>query len=159
MTSCIAEADVEMGMATFTGAVPVPLFALQDTENAFGGFAFGDESIFVVGLTTSTVYEIAPPSGGIFIRGDSNGDGIFNGVVDGVVLLAYQFVPGSPIPPCIEAVDADGNGIFNGVVDGVFLLACAFIPGSPCMPLPYPDCGIDPDPDNSLGCKGPTACQ
>ena len=45
---------------------------------------------------------------GAFIRGDFDGDGIFNGLVDALASLAFQFQGGEP-SPCAEASDADGN--------------------------------------------------
>ena len=36
-----------------------------------------------------------------FIRGDSDGDGIFNALVDGLQLLAFGLLGGPP-PPCLD---------------------------------------------------------
>ena len=36
----------------------------------------------------------------LFLRGDANGDGAVGGLSDGFFVLAYQFIPGSPAPPC-----------------------------------------------------------
>ncbi len=85
-----------------------------------------------------------------FIRGDFNGDSIFNGLTDGLASLGFQFQDGDP-PPCSEASDADGNGIYNGLVDSLYTLAHQF-QGGPPPPAPYPSCGSDPEPATSLGC-------
>jgi hypothetical protein len=90
-----------------------------------------------------------------FVRGDASGDGVFNGLVDALFILAFQFQGGSP-PVCMEAADADGSGLFNGLVDALYVLAHQF-QGGPPPAAPYPDCGPDPDPTSSLGC-GPNAC-
>ena len=45
-----------------------------------------------------------------FIRGDADGNTVFNGVVDGIFLLNYQFVPGSPpIPPPFPGCGLDDD--------------------------------------------------
>lgn len=90
-----------------------------------------------------------------FIRTDADGNGVLNNLVDSLFILAFQFSNG-PAPPCLEAADANGDGVFNGLMDAIFLLACAFT--DPCIPPdPWPQCGPDPDPANSLGC-GVNAC-
>ena len=86
-----------------------------------------------------------------FLRGDSDGNGTFNGLADGIHILDHQF-QGGPAPPCMEAADADGNGVFNGLTDGLYVLAHGF-QGGPPPPAPYPECGPDPDPATSLGCE------
>ena len=90
-----------------------------------------------------------------FIRADSDGNGIFNGLVDALFTLAFQF-QGGPAPVCLEAADADGDGTFNGLVDALYTLAFQFQGGTP-PPAPYPDCGPDPDAPGSIGCD-PNGC-
>ena len=87
---------------------------------------------------------------GDFIRGDSDGNGTFSGLLDGLHLLAFGFSNGPP-PPCLEAADADGNAILNALPDAVYILAHGFS-GGPPPPAPYPFCGMDPEPATSLGC-------
>lgn len=87
-----------------------------------------------------------------FIRGDADGDGIFNGLVDALFTLNFQFA-GGPVGPCLEAMDADGDGNFSGLVDALLILAHQFQAGPP-PPAPYPECGNDPDPVTTLGCDG-----
>ena len=85
---------------------------------------------------------------GQFRRGDTNADGSFSGLIDGLFLLNFGFVPGSPAPPCMDAADVDDGGSVNALVDGLFVLNFGFIPGSPPPPPPGPtDCGIDPTMD------------
>ena len=123
---------------TFIGAQGAPL----------EGMAGSTEGI-------STLGTLVPQVGVQFIRGDSDGDGLFNGLVDALFLLAFAF-QGGATPPCAEATDADGNATFNGLTDTLYILANAF-QGGPPPPAPYPNCGPDPDPASSLGC-GPNAC-
>ncbi len=94
----------------------------------------------------------------LFIRGDVDANGTFNGLVDGLFLLNSTFVPGSPPPPCLESADVDGNGKFNALADAIFALRCQFLPGSPCPTDPFPVCGADPDPASTLGCDDFPGC-
>ena len=94
-----------------------------------------------------------------FVRGDCNGDGIFNGLTDGLKALNFQFIPGSCVPPCLVACDANGNRVFNGLLDGLYLLSFQFVPGSPPPPPPFPGCGPDQNGVTVLGCNvPPPAC-
>ena len=95
--------------------------------------------------------------GPAFIRGDATGDGVFNGLVDALRILEFQF-QGGEVPPCMESADADGNAVFNGLVDSLFVLAHQF-QGGPPPSAPYPDCGVDPDPSVSLGCDSHPGCR
>lgn len=90
-----------------------------------------------------------------FIRGDFDGSGALNGLVDALGMLAFAF-QGGPAPPCLEAADVDNSGAFNGLLDALFLLNGLFADG-PFPAPPFPACGPDPDPAGSLGC-GPNAC-
>ena len=93
-----------------------------------------------------------------FLRGDTNADGVFNGLVDSLFLLDYQFIPGRPAPPCRDAADANDDGVVNGLVDGIFILNAQFVAGSPQPPLPGPmSCGFDPTPDG-VGCLSFLSC-
>ena len=90
-----------------------------------------------------------------FIRGDADGNGSLNALVDAIFILVFQYQGGTP-PPCLEAADVDGNGDFHGLLDALKLLNNVFDGG--CLPPPpWPECGPDPDPANSLGC-GPNGC-
>ena len=61
-----------------------------------------------------------------FIRGDVNADGNFNGLVDGIFLLNFQFVPGSPAPPCLDAADVDDDGSINALVEAIYIFTLQF---------------------------------
>ena len=97
------------------------------------------------------------PVGPDFIRGDCDGDAFFNGLLDALFALNFTFVPGSPAPFCLEACETDRDNLFNGLLDALFMLNFTFVPGSPPVSPPYPDCGPDPDPENTLGCE-PNGC-
>ena len=93
-----------------------------------------------------------------FRRGDGDANGIFNGLTDGLFVLNFQFVPGTPAPPCMDAADADDSGQFNGLADGLLILSFQFVPGSPAPPPPGPAaCGVDPT-DDALDCAVYDAC-
>lgn len=96
-----------------------------------------------------------PPVEEQFLRGDVDSNGILNALADSLFLLSFGFVPGSPVPGCLEATDVDGDGVSNTLSDALFALSFGFVPGSPPPPAPHPDCGPDPDPDTSLGCDNP----
>ena len=102
-----------------------------------------------VGLGSTYLYELAC-GGGEFLRGDADGDGSFNGLVDGLFIFNYQF-SGGEAPPCMEAADADDSGTFSGLVDGIYALNHQFN-GGPPPGAPHPDCGVDPEPAMGIGC-------
>ena len=91
-----------------------------------------------------------------FLRGDANGDGVINPLVEAIFLLAFGFQNGPP-PPCLEAAETDGDGVLNALVEAIYILAFGFQNGPP-PPPPYPDCGPDPDPEGSLGCESYPVC-
>lgn len=116
-----------------------------------GGPAIGNQGTLVVcGVGTDVRAYRTTPMGQAFIRGDFDADAVFNGLVDSLASLAFQF-QGGPAPDCIEAADADGNGVYSGLVDPLYALQFQF-QGGPPPPAPFPDCGLDPDPGTSLGC-------
>ncbi len=106
-----------------------------------------------------SVVSVPPPPPPIpFIRGDVDGDGNFNGLVDGVAILRAAFVVGSSPVPCRVAGDFNGDGVYSGLVDGLGILNYAFIPGTPPPALPFPDCGVDPVGFPALGCDVAPLC-
>lgn len=113
----------------------------------------GGNTITPATLTGTQSIGVPPPPQPQFIRGDADGNGEFNGLVDGLLVLNFQF-QGGPPPPCMEAADADSNATINGLVDGLYTLAHQFT-GGPPPPAPFPLCGVDPDPAMSLGCNTP----
>lgn len=97
--------------------------------------------------------EDPPPPLPFFIRGDADGNGVFNPLADILYILGFGFL-GGPALPCQEAGDLDGNGAFNPLADGLFGLTFGFL-GGPPPPQPFPDCGADPDAPG-LGCESTT---
>jgi YD repeat-containing protein len=96
------------------------------------------------------LFLITPPvlPGGLFLRGDSNGDGALD-IADGINVLGYLFL-GASTPPCLEAADANDDGTLD-IADGVFVLNYLFTGGQE-PPAPGPRVpGLDPTPDG-LGC-------
>ena len=85
-----------------------------------------------------------------FIRGDVDGNGVFNAIPDAIYALDYGFRLG-PEPSCLEAADTDDDGVFNALTDVLYLLHAAFRLGPP-PPAPFPNCGFDPNPGRGLGC-------
>lgn len=88
-----------------------------------------------------------------FIRGNANGDAVFD-ISDAVFLLAALFTPGAPPPGCRDAADANDDGL-SDISDAVFMLAALFTPGA--APIPAPGsmtCGPDPTMD-ALDCAVP----
>lgn len=97
-----------------------------------------DETVIFQDGTLLLVPLVGPP----FIRGDADGSGEFNGLLDSLFVLAWNFQNG-PAPPCLAAADGDGDGVTNGLVDALYLLIHQF-GGGPAPPAPYPGCGVDP---------------
>jgi len=84
-----------------------------------------------------------------FRRGDCNGDRLQD-ISDAITNLGYLFSGKEP-PDCIEACNVNADQA-NDLSDAVFLLAHLFA-GGPPPEAPYPDCGLDPEPETSLGCE------
>ena len=80
--------------------------------------------------------------GGVFVRGDSNADGIVN-VADAVRTLGFLFL--AETVDCLDAADVGDDGNVN-IADAVALLSTLFSSSGPPAP-PYPDCGFDPTGD------------
>ena len=125
------------------------LITVQVFANCQGQFASaaGDAMIdFAVTLPGG------PPQDDEFIRGDADGNGVVNGLADGLFILTFFFSGGTP-PPFTDAADVDDSGDINGLVDALEILNFFFNGGPPPAP-PYSDCGVDPGPV-SLGCETP----
>ena len=73
----------------------------------------------------------------VFLRGDADTDGVFNGLIDALFILRLGFLPG-PLPTCFDASDANDDGVFNALLDSIYLLNFQFRPGSPAPPAPRP---------------------
>ena len=88
-----------------------------------------------------------------FRRGDVDRTGDV-AITDGIFILNWLFMQG-PEPACVDSADADDDGSVL-LTDGVFLLNFLFAGGPP---LAEPtECGIDPTPEDELGCETPVDC-
>lgn len=103
-----------------------------------------DNSDFLTITVTQTLPE--------FIRGDVDGNALLS-IGDGLRCFRCQFVPGwQDSCQCHDAVDANDNGAIT-IGDCIRILRKQFVPGwQDSIPLPFPDCGPDPNPDG-LGCE------
>lgn len=135
----IREMVITNGQATIIGD-PVPL-AAATAENSFGGFSLSGDEFAIVGLTTSTVYELGSA---FFVRGDADPTGIID-VGDSIRILAACF-QGQAFTSCIDAYDFDDSGTV-GIGDTIALLAYLFSGGTPPS-SPFPEAGADPSPDD-----------
>ena len=120
--------------------VSLPLIALEDSENTFGGIALSGESISLVGSTTSVIYEVSAVR--TFVRGDANFDGGVD-VADAITILGQLF-QGLPSGNCLDASDVNDDGTRN-IADAIALLDALF-GGGPAIPPPTTE-GFDPTED------------
>ena len=148
----LPDPDIELNTATYdvlgSGTSTVSFCETLGTPTVDVVLVVGVETVSPV--TTDGTVTAAPT----FIRGDADGNAVFNGLVDGLYILSFRF-QGGPSPPCMEAADANGSGQFGGLVDGLYVLSHQF-QGGPPPPPPYPSCGVDPEPMMSLGCANST---
>ncbi len=104
----------------------------------------------VNGIVTLTPFE------GSLLRGDVDGTGVVNSLVDTLFLLYWQFNAGA-VPPCMDAADCDDDGLVNALVDGLYVLAWQFSAGL-APPAPGTEsCGADPTAD-AVECETPSPC-
>ena len=103
------------------------------------------------------------PVGVLFVRGDSNSDGVVN-LTDGVIPLLFLFSGGRP-PVCADAADTNDTGAIE-ITDSIIIFSWLFVGGAPPAP-PAPEspgyssaeCGTDPTEDG-IGCGVTSAiCQ
>jgi hypothetical protein len=88
------------------------------------------------------------PDGALFIRGDSNDDGVVN-ISDPNYTLNHLFL-GGPEPPCDDAADANDDGAVD-ISDAVATLQFLFTGGT-VLPPPLTQPGTDPT-DDELSCS------
>ena len=89
----------------------------------------------------------------LFLRADANFDGEIN-LADAIYVLGYLFGRGDVTPSCLDACDANDSGNVD-IGDAIYILGFLFARGSPPA-YPFPDPGIDADPDDDLGpCECP----
>lgn len=111
-----------------------------------------DDPGTATGMVTVSCTGVSP--GGVFRRGDSNGDGMFN-IADAIHELNFLFVGGT-LPGCEDAADANDDGSVD-VGDPIFILSALFTPGATPPSAPFPGCGTDPTAD-SLDCVSYGGC-
>jgi len=102
--------------------------------------------IFVISsllaLTCCIVPLDASVPGTLFIRGDSNNDGVVN-LADGITTLGYLF--GDSVLPCQNSADTTDDGQID-ITDAIYIFSYIFAGGA--APLaPFPDCGTDQTAD------------
>ena len=91
-----------------------------------------------------------------FLRGDVDGNGTL-AISDAISILLYLF-QGSETPMCLDSADANDDGVIN-ITDAKYLLAYMFLGSTLAPPEPFESCGIDPTPQDSLGCESFPRCQ
>ncbi|MFN0059506.1 MAG: hypothetical protein ACKVX7_13700 [Planctomycetota bacterium] len=91
--------------------------------------------------------------GTLFVRGDSNADGLRN-IADVIHTLNELFSSGTP-SSCADAADSNDDGILN-IADAIFLLTVLFPGASPPPPIAS-GCIADTTTDG-LGCAAPGGC-
>ena len=77
-------------------------------------------------------------------------------ISDPIRILRWQFL-GAAAPPCMEAANMNDDAMVD-MSDAIYILNWLFRGGSE-PPAPYPDCGPDPDPRNSIGCDWFDICR
>ena len=87
------------------------------------------------------------------VRGNSNNDSRVD-ISDAVHTLCWLF-NGGPEPRCMDAADSNNSSVVD-ISDPVFTLNFLFLGGAP-IPAPYPQCGLDEGPIDTLDCD-PCAC-
>ena len=117
--------------------------------------AVTDVESFVEGTLNDwcLIFEFAPPPPP-FRRGDINGNGEVEAILDSVALLDWQFNLGAE-PPCFEAADVDDDGLIITLLEVVTLLSWQFL-STEEPPAPGPtECGEDPTGDELTCAVGP----
>jgi len=126
----------------------------QETLQDFGTYEYA-----VIGYTSlgasAPVSCVLPVVSVLFVRGDVNGDGRVN-VADPIFTLGYLFRDG-PEPTCMEAANVNDDRSID-IGDVIYILGYIFRGEEPPK-APFPDCGEDPDPENSLGCSYYAPCE
>lgn len=142
--------DQELDLVLYASDVAAPA-----TTNIEFCETLGNPPVAIVVVVYWTGEVIVPDTdpgvvtiGGLFSRGDVDGDGSL-GLPDPIRALNALFVPGAEPLSCEDAADIDDDGVVN-LGDPVALLGVLFL-GDPPPPAPHPDCGADPT-DDVLDC-------
>ncbi len=142
-------------------AVPDPAALTLPLAGSCGGISYG--STIVIDAREQEIdnpgfrllQRVEPVSAvAEFLRGDTNADRKCD-VADVVFLLSYLFRDGRT-PVCFEAANGNNDGILD-IADCIFSLSYLFREGA-APSLPFPTCGPDPAPADSLGCADYPAC-
>lgn len=84
-----------------------------------------------------------------FLRGDVNNDTLVD-ISDAVSILTFVFQSSDNVT-CVEAADTNDNDELD-ISDSIYLLNYLFIEG-PVLPPPYPTCGFEVGPNDTLECE------
>jgi hypothetical protein len=90
------------------------------------------------------------------VRGDVDGSGALS-VTDAVKIFRFLFLSAPEVARCEDAADVNDDGNLN-ITDGIYLLQFLFLQGAP-PPYPFPFCGMDSVPEDSLSCEEFPSCQ
>ncbi len=159
-TVCLAPGEHEVLVLAPRPARPGPDPGCADVQFLPGCRAAIEAPFLTNSVTSCDAISLAAETEGtavclqevmLFVRGDSNSDGILD-LSDAIFKLRYLFAEGR-LPVCEDAADTNDDGAID-ISDAVHLLFCLFA-GTPCPPPPYPACGLDSTPD-ALTCLAST---
>ncbi|MCZ6793142.1 MAG: hypothetical protein O7J95_05960, partial [Planctomycetota bacterium] len=137
--------------------VSEPVFVLVDPLEASHQYSWRVEASNSFGSTSSPTwtFETGLAKGVLFSRGDANADTSID-ISDAIFILAFLFLGGAD-PVCHESLDIDDGGEIN-ITDAVNLLVGLFLGGTEPAP-PFPECGLDPTPNDGQTCESFPPCQ
>lgn len=104
--------------------------------------------IFLLSLLSCSVNGISAQES-LFLRGDSNTDGVFD-ISDPINSLGHQFIGNPSVLDCEDSSDSNDDGIID-ISDPIHSLSFQFL-GTAQPPEPFNTCGIDPTND-TLNCR------
>jgi len=134
------EVDVAPGSAT-AGDTEIPLDEAGD--GLLSGLEVSEDGVVAMEFEGETLTLLDAEGGGVFLRGDANGD-LSLDLADPISTLNWMFAQGNP-PPCIDAADVDDSGGID-IGDAIYTLNFLFASG-PAPKPPYPEPDSDPTPD------------
>ncbi len=124
------------------------------SQNVVSSYTGQGESLFVPTLPPACTFTVEA-TGGLFLRGDVNGDGVVD-ITDPVSSLGFQFLRTFE-PPCLDACDFDDSGVID-ITDAVSSLVHQFREGPPPAAPGKETCGKDTTTDDELGCVSFAPC-